>query len=393
MEKIKTGLAAFGMSGQIFHAPFISTNPAFCLTAITERNKNLSKERYPSARIVRSFEELVALDELELVVINTPDSTHYEYTRKALEAGKNVIVEKPFTATAEQGQELVDLARSKGLAISVYQNRRWDSDFLTVREILNKGLLGRLVEFESTFPRYRNFIKPGTWKETGELGGGLTYNLGAHIIDQAVQLLGVPDAVFADIDTIRTGGMVDDYFVIHLLRPSKAPRVKVTLKSSYLMCEPEPRFILHGTEGSFVKYGLDRQEADRSLNLVAGCQELGGLVHFGIEVVGVNVERKAGLLDFDHFLILLGFLLLLLLFKTVFAVVQHLAHRRNSLRCDLDQIEAGLLSSTHCHLNGNNALLLAVCSDQANFTITDLTVDLQFLRLSSGSDDECTSKQ
>ncbi len=237
MEKIKTGLAAFGMSGQIFHAPFISTNPAFCLTAITERNKNLSKERYPSARIVRSFEELVALDELELVVINTPDSTHYEYTRKALEAGKNVIVEKPFTATAEQGQELVDLARSK-------------------------GLLGRLVEFESTFPRYRNFIKPGTWKETGELGGGLTYNLGAHIIDQAVQLLGVPDAVFADIDTIRTGGMVDDYFVIHLLRPSKAPRVKVTLKSSYLMCEPEPRFILHGTEGSFVKYGLDRQEAD-----------------------------------------------------------------------------------------------------------------------------------
>ena len=135
MEKIKTGLAAFGMSGQIFHAPFISTNPAFCLTAITERNKNLSKERYPSARIVRSFEELVALDELELVVINTPDSTHYEYTRKALEAGKNVIVEKPFTATAEQGQELVDLARSKGLAISVYQNRRWDSDFLTARAV------------------------------------------------------------------------------------------------------------------------------------------------------------------------------------------------------------------------------------------------------------------
>ena len=173
-----------------------------------------------------------------------------------------MIVEKPFTTTAEQGQELVDLARSKGLAISVYQNRRWDSDFLTVREILNKGLLGRLVEFESTFPRYRNFIKPGTWKETGELGGGLTYNLGAHIIDQAVQLFGVPDAIFADIDTIRTGGMVDDYFVIHLLRPSKAPRVKVTLKSSYLMCEPEPRFILHGTEGSFVKYGLDRQEAD-----------------------------------------------------------------------------------------------------------------------------------
>lgn len=240
MDKIKTGLAAFGMSGQIFHAPFISTNPAFELTAVTERSKELSKERYPEARIVRSFEELIALDELELIVVNTPDSTHYEYARQALEAGKNVIVEKPFTTTVEQGQELVDLARSKGLAISVYQNRRWDSDFLTVQEVLDKGLLGRLVEFESTFPRYRNFIKPGTWKETGSLGGGLTYNLGAHVIDQAVQLFGVPEAVFADIDIIRTGGMVDDYFVIHLFRPSKAPHVKVTLKSSYLCANLNP---------------------------------------------------------------------------------------------------------------------------------------------------------
>lgn len=267
MKKIKTGLAAFGMSGQIFHAPFISTNPAFELTAIVERSKELSKERYPEARIVRSLDELLAIADLELVVVNTPDSTHYEYARKALEAGKHVIVEKPFTTTVEQGQELVELARKKGLALSVYQNRRWDSDFLTVQEILQKGLLGRLVEFESTFPRYRNFIKEGTWKETGEMGGGLTYNLGAHVIDQAVQLFGVPEAIFADIDTVRTGGLVDDYFVIHLLRPSKAPQVKITLKSSYLMCEPEPRFTLHGIEGSYVKYGLDRQEADLNAGL------------------------------------------------------------------------------------------------------------------------------
>ena len=297
MDKIKTGLAAFGMSGQIFHAPFISTNPAFELTAVTERSKELSKERYPEARIVRSFEELIALDELELIVVNTPDSTHYEYARQALEAGKNVIVEKPFTTTVEQGQELVDLARSKGLAISVYQNRRWDSDFLTVREVLDKGLLGRLVEFESTFPRYRNFIKPGTWKETGSLGGGLTYNLGAHVIDQAVQLFGVPEAVFADIDIIRTGSMVDDYFVIHPFRPSKAPHVKVTLKSSYLMCEPEPRFVLHGTEGSFVKYGLDRQEADLNDGQMPGTpgwgvedESIWGLLH--TEKAGNVVRRK-----------------------------------------------------------------------------------------------------
>lgn len=268
MNKIKTGLAAYGMSGQVFHAPFISTNTHFELTAITERSKESAKERYPLAHIIRSFEELIAMEEPELIVVNTPDSTHYEYARLALEAGKHVIVEKPFTTTVEEGEELIALAAAKGLGLSVYQNRRWDSDFLTVRDILNKGLLGRLVEFESTFPRYRNFIKPGTWKETGLQGGGLTYNLGAHIIDQAVQLFGMPEAIFADIDILRTDGMVDDYFVIHLIRPFKAPDVKITLKSSYLMCEPEPRFTLHGTEGSFVKYGLDRQEADLTNGLL-----------------------------------------------------------------------------------------------------------------------------
>lgn len=261
MDKIKTGLAAYGMSGEVFHAPFLSTNPHFELTAITERSKNLSREKYPDACIVRSFDELISRDDIDLVIVNTPDSTHYEYVRLALEAGKHVIVEKPFTTTAAEGEELVTLAAKKGLTLSVYQNRRWDCDFLTVRDILDKGLLGRLVEFESTFPRYRNFIKPNTWKETGESGGGLTYNLGSHIIDQAVQLFGMPQAVFADIATLRENGKVDDYFIIHLLKPAKAPGVKVTLKASYLMCENEPRFVLHGTEGSYVKYGLDPQEA------------------------------------------------------------------------------------------------------------------------------------
>lgn len=297
MHKIKTGLAAFGMSGQIFHAPFISTDPHFELTAITERSKNLSKEKYPSARIVRSFEELLAIEELELIVINTPDSTHYDYARMALEAGKNVVVEKPFTTTVTQGEELIALARSRGLALSVYQNRRWDSDYLTVKDILEKGLLGRLVEFESTFPRYRNFIKPGTWKETGEMGGGLTYNLGAHVIDQAVRLFGVPEMIFADIDILRKGGQVDDYFVIHMFRPSLAPHVKITLKSSYLMCEPEPRFVLHGTEGSFVKYGLDRQEADLNAGQMPGSpgwgvedENIWGLLH--TEKDGHTIRHK-----------------------------------------------------------------------------------------------------
>lgn len=248
MNKIKTGLASYGMSGQVFHAPFISTHPQFELTAIAERSKDLAKERYPQAKIVRGFDELLAIDELELVVVNTPDPTHYEYTRKALEAGKHVVVEKPFTETVEEGKELIALAEQRGLMLCVYQNRRWDADFLTVKDILGKEKIGRVVEFESTFARFRNYIQPNNWKEQA---GGMTYNLGSHLIDQSLQLFGMPEAVFADIAILRTNGVVDDYFVIHLLRPEKNPEVRITLKASYLMCEPEPRFVLHGTEGSY----------------------------------------------------------------------------------------------------------------------------------------------
>lgn len=260
METIKTGIASFGMSGQVFHAPFIETNPHFQLCTIVERSKELSKERYPDATIVRSIPELLDDEDIELVVINTPDSTHYEYAKMALEAGKHVVVEKPFTTDITQAKELITLSESKSLMLSVYQNRRWDADFLTVKDIINKGLLGRLVEFESTFARYRNYIKPNTWKETGTTGGGLTYNLGSHLIDQAVQLFGMPEAVYANIATLRTGGHVDDYFQINLLRPQLAPELRITLKSSYLMREPEPRFVLHGTLGSYVKHGIDVQE-------------------------------------------------------------------------------------------------------------------------------------
>ncbi len=255
--KIKTGIASFGMSGQVFHAPFISTHPQFELTAITERSKNLSKERYPDAHIVRSLDELLAISEIELVIINTPDATHYEYTKKALEAGKNVIVEKPFVKTTEEGKALIALAKEKGLMLGVYQNRRWDADFLTVKEIIDSNKIGRVVEFESTFARYRNYIQAGNWKEQD---GGMAYNLGSHLIDQCVCLFGIPEAVFADIAILRDGGIVDDYFKICLLRCAKAPEVRITLKASYLMREPEPRFVVHGTEGSYVKYGVDKQE-------------------------------------------------------------------------------------------------------------------------------------
>lgn len=262
MELIKTGIASYGMSGQVFHAPFINSNPHFKLCKIVERSKDLATKHYPDVKIVRSVEELLSDKEIELVIINTPDSTHYQYTQLALEAGKHVIVEKPFTTTVEEGEKLVALAKEKNLMLSVYQNRRWDADFLTVKEVIEKGLLGRLVEFESTFSRYRNYIKPNTWKETGKSGGGLTYNLGSHLIDQAIELFGMPEAIYANITTQRTGGMVDDYFMINFIRPSLHPELRITLKAGYLMRIPEARFTLHGTYGSFVKHGFDPQEED-----------------------------------------------------------------------------------------------------------------------------------
>jgi scyllo-inositol 2-dehydrogenase (NADP+) len=253
---LKTGLASFGMSGQVFHAPFIDVHAGFELTAIFERSKELSKEKYPKAQIVRSIEALCHDDSLELLVINTPDHTHYEFCKLALENGKHVIVEKPFTQTYAQAMELAELAEKNNLVLSIFHNRRWDGDFLTVKQVLNQELLGRLVSYEAHFDRFRNFIQKGTWKEDPSTGTGTLYNLGSHMIDQALVLFGKPASITADIRILRDGGKVDDFFELWL----EYPQVKVKLCGSYLVKEPGPRYILHGIEGSFLKWGLDPQE-------------------------------------------------------------------------------------------------------------------------------------
>ena len=256
MNPVVTGLASYGMSGSLFHAPFISINTGFDLKFIVERTKNNSKERYPDAVILRSFDELIGEPEVELVVVNTPDVTHYEYTKKALLAGKNVVVEKPFVFTVEEGSELIALAKEKSLMLCVYQNRRWDGDFLTIKKLLKSGTLGRVVEFNSSYQRYRNYIQPNTWKEMADNRVGITYNLGSHMVDQIFTLFGMPDAVYADIDKLRDGSAVDDYYHIQLIYP----KLKASLRASYLVREETPRYYIHGTEGSFVKYGIDPQE-------------------------------------------------------------------------------------------------------------------------------------
>ncbi len=256
MEKIKAGLASFGMACKTFHAPLLHTNEYFEIKSIVERNKEESRVRYAYSKLVRSFDALCNDPEIELIVVNTPDYLHHEMCRKALLAGKNVVVEKPFTQTYEQANELVKIAKENNLVLSVFQNRRWDGDFLTVKKIIQEGILGQLVEYEAHFDRYRNYIQPDTWKEDCGSGAGTLFNLGSHLIDQALVLFGLPKAIFADVRTLRPDGKIDDNFELLL----KYNGFKVILKASYLVRETGPRYILHGTEGSFLKWGIDPQE-------------------------------------------------------------------------------------------------------------------------------------
>jgi len=286
MNPIKTALASFGMSGKVFHAPLLSASKKFELFKILERSRNESRERYPASLLVRSFLDLCNDDKVELIIINTPDHTHYDLTREALESGKHVIVEKPFTQKYIQALELIRLAEKKGLMLSVFHNRRWDGDFLTVKKVLCEKLLGRLVEYESHFDRYRNFVREGTWKEDPGTGTGTLYNLGSHMIDQALVLFGKPGAVYADIRYFRTGTKVDDSFEVWL----QYPDVKVSICGSYMVREQGPRYILHGTTGSFLKWGIDPQEDDLNQGRLPGGEDWGkeneenrGLLHTEIE--------------------------------------------------------------------------------------------------------------
>jgi scyllo-inositol 2-dehydrogenase (NADP+) len=254
MNEINVGLIGYGMASSVFHAPFITATPGLKLTRVFERRSSVSKDEYPSVEIVRDVDEVLRDGCVDLIVVATPNSTHFQLAQRALAAGKNVIVEKPFTTTSAQAKELIDLAREKNVLLSAHQNRRWDGDYLTVQKIVGAGVLGTLVEYEAHYDRFRD--KPrGGWKESDE-GTGVLYDLGSHLIDQAQVLFGLPEMITADIRTQRDFSKVVDNFELILHYDG----LKVTLKSGLLVREPLPRYILHGTKGSFVKYGLDPQE-------------------------------------------------------------------------------------------------------------------------------------
>ena len=256
MKPINTALCSFGMSGWVFHAPFINVNPGFNLYAVWERTKNLTQEKYPNVKTYRTLEDMLANDLVELVVVNTPNYTHYGYAKKALEAGKHVVVEKPFTITVEEGEELIALAKRQNKKLSVFQNRRYDSDYKTIKKVVDAKLLGDLVEVEMHFDRYKEELSPKVHKEIPGPGTGSLYDLGAHLIDQALQLFGMPKKLFADIQAMRPISKVDDYFELLLYYD----KMRVRVKSSYVVREPLPGYVFHGLKGSFIKPKTDVQE-------------------------------------------------------------------------------------------------------------------------------------
>lgn len=253
---ISVGLASYGMSGSVFHAPLLAANPQFALRKVLERHGEKSKVRYPAVAVVKDFRALVADESLELIVVNTPNALHFEMGRQALLAGKHVVLEKPFTVTAQEAYDLIALAQAQNRVLTVFQNRRWDGDFRTVQQVVQQQLLGKLVSYEAHYDRFRNYVEANTWKEETGPGSGIVYNLGSHMLDQALVLFGKPRAITADIGTQRPGGKIDDYYDITL----HYSNLKAVIKSSYLVREPGPRYILHGIEGSFLKSGLDPQE-------------------------------------------------------------------------------------------------------------------------------------
>lgn len=256
---INVGLIGFGAGGQTFHAPIVSTIKGLFLKKIRSTKPgdiSVAKEKYPDAEIVATSEEIFNDKNIELVIITTPNTSHHSLAKQALEAGKNVVVDKPFTITTAEADELIALAKEKNLILSVYQSRRFDSDFYTIQKVIKNGLLGDIVELESRYDRFRNYLKPNAWREEDIPGAGILYDLGAHLIDQAQILFGLPMAVTADIRIQRKGGKATDNFELILHYPG----IKVTLKGGMLVKEPLPRFILLGINGSFVKYGLDVQE-------------------------------------------------------------------------------------------------------------------------------------
>jgi scyllo-inositol 2-dehydrogenase (NADP+) len=254
-KKIKTAVLGMGLSGQVFHVPFLKENAAFAIKAVLSSNVQICEKLLPGVKRVTTLDEILTLD-IDLVVITTPNSTHFPFAKKILESGRDVVIEKPFTNTSNEAMALQELAQKNKKNIFVFQNRRLDGDFLTVKSLIKEKAFGELSLFESHFDRYSPQLK-GNWRETQGAGHGVFFDLGAHLLDQFLDLFGTPEAITADLAIQRDNAQVDDYF--HIIFHYK--QMRAIAHGSCLAQGPKPRFIIHGKEASFIKYGLDPQES------------------------------------------------------------------------------------------------------------------------------------
>ena len=283
---ISAGLMAYGMSGKVFHAPFLVAHPGFRLHAVTERNQKNAEKDFPGILSYNSIEDLLSDQQIDLIVINTPNFTHYDYAKQALNAGKHILVEKPFTATSAQAAELFALAESVGKNVFVYQNRRWDSDFTAVKNIIASEKLGKLSEVHFRFDRYKAAIGVKSFKEELIEASGLQYDLGPHLLDQAISIFGKPLSFHKILGKNRPNTKVEDFFSVYLSYPDS---VNVFVHSNMLVTDLQPAFVLHGQKGSFIKERADVQEEQ----LLKGIRP--GDAGFGVEAKGK--EGKLTLID------------------------------------------------------------------------------------------------
>ena len=253
---IRVGLVGFGLGGRVFHAPLISSVEGLELAAVFERTTGKAAERYPGVVTYRSLDAMLADDSLGLLVVTTPNGTHFDLARQILHAGKNVVVDKPMAVTSAEIAELIRLAAGKNLLLAPFHNRRWDSDFQTVQKLLHEGSLGRLVSFESALDRWRRSTRV-PWKDDPAQGGGNLLDHATHLADQALVLFGKPEAVSAEVLRERDGEGADDAFTLRL----RYPGVSVAVAANSLAMFPRPRFHLRGTHGDYLKWGVDPQEA------------------------------------------------------------------------------------------------------------------------------------
>ena len=268
---IKTGIIGFGLSGRVFHAPFLHVHPGFELTAIVERHDERSKKIYPHVKVLKDHRELLADKNIRLVVIATPNVMHFPMAAECLAAGKHVVIEKPFTNSVTEADELIRLAAKSGKKIFVFHNRRFDADFLTIQKLLQTESLGDITCYEAHFDRFSPQLKPNAWRDKELPGSGILFDLGPHLIDQALALFGMPHSLRARLSAEREGSRVDDCFELSLFYPS----LTALLKAGMMVQEPGPRYLIRGTKACLTKYGIDPQEARLKAGEMPGSENWG----------------------------------------------------------------------------------------------------------------------